>query len=80
MAYLPQGMTGHGVLPAIACDEIVMPAGARIGDAGKGEEAIGPEVRTIYREIAERRRTVPSDLVLGMLDPALEVLQVTASP
>lgn len=76
VAYLPRGMIGHGLLPAIACDEIVMAPDAQIGDAGKGEEAIGPELVTIYREIADRRKTVPSDLVLGMLDPAVEVLQI----
>ena len=76
VAYLPQGLVGHGLLAAIACDEIVTSAAAQIGDAGKGEEAIGPELRTIYKEIAERRKTVPSDLVLAMLDPAVELLQV----
>ena len=33
-------------------------------------------MRSAYAEIAGRRRTVPVVMALGMLDPALEVLQV----
>jgi membrane-bound serine protease (ClpP class) len=76
VAYLPHGATGHTVLVAIACDEIAMPANVEIGQAGIYEQSIGAEMRSVYNEVAQRRRTIPPDVVLGMLDPALEVLQV----
>jgi membrane-bound ClpP family serine protease len=76
VAFLPKGATGHTVLIALACDEIAMPAQAEIGDAGIHEEAIGADLRSVYKEIAQRRRTIPADVALGMLDPNLEVLQV----
>lgn len=76
VAYLPQTLTGHAVLVAIACDEIVMHPDAQIGNAGADEETIGPAVRNAYVEIARGRRTVPVDLVIGILDPAAEVLEV----
>ena len=60
----------------MACDEIIMSADAEIGDAGKYETVIEPWVRDAYVEIANRRKTVPADLALGMLDPAVEVLLV----
>lgn len=76
VAYLPEGLTGHGLLAAMACDQIIAGPDAAIGKAGEGEETIGDEMRSVYQEITRRRRTVPVDLALGMLDPALEVWQV----
>lgn len=76
VAYLPETVRGHALLVALACDEIAMASDAQIGDAGMNEDSIGPAIRSGYVEIAERRGKVPRDLVLGMLDPALEVLEV----
>jgi len=33
VAFLPQGVSGHAVLPVLACEEIVMPADAVLGPA-----------------------------------------------
>ncbi|HEX4131041.1 MAG TPA: hypothetical protein VHZ24_13450 [Pirellulales bacterium] len=76
VAFLPESVTGHNVLVAMACDEIIMSPTAEIGEAGKFESAIGPPMRNAYAEIANRRKTIPADLALGMLDPSLEVLEV----
>jgi len=76
VAYVPQTLEGHAVLVALACDEIAMSPGARFGNAAKHEQSIGPAIRSGYVEIAQRRATVAQDLVLGMLDPELEVLEV----
>jgi len=75
VAYIPQPIQGHAVLVAIACDEIIMAPEATIGAAGIDEKS--PEDLVVnYRQIAQRRRTVPGEVALGMLDPAREVLQV----
>ncbi|MBN1394621.1 MAG: hypothetical protein JW959_06330 [Pirellulales bacterium] len=76
VAYLPRSIEGHAVLPAIACEEIVMAPKATIGAAGIDEKTITPTQRSAYAEIAGRRRTVPVPLALGMLDRGLEILQV----
>ncbi len=76
VAYLPEPIQGHAVLVALACQEIIMAPKASIGAAGIDEETIRPTLRSAYTEIANRRRTVPTVLALGMLDPAVEVLQV----
>jgi membrane-bound serine protease (ClpP class) len=76
VAFLPETITGHNVLVAMACDEIIMRDDAEIGEAGKFEQVIEPSMRNAYVEIANRRKTIPADLALGMLDPALEVLVV----
>ncbi len=76
VAYLPQTIQGHAVLAAIACDEIVMAPEAEIGSAGIDERQIEPVLRDAYRHVANRRRTVPVEVALKMLDPNQKVLKV----
>jgi membrane-bound ClpP family serine protease len=79
VAWIPRSIRGHGVLAAIACEEIVMAPDAEIGEAGVDEPDQGAVSRTVveaYREIADAKRTIPVALAEGMVDPAKEVLQV----
>lgn len=76
VAFLPQGATGHAVLVALACEEIVMPADATLGPADGGEP-IDEAMRAAYAQIAARRRTVPPAVALGLLDPATKVARVS---
>ncbi|HUG69492.1 MAG TPA: hypothetical protein VMM76_17200, partial [Pirellulaceae bacterium] len=76
VAYLPRSVRGHAVLPVLACEEIVIAADAELGRAGIGEAHIDEAMRSSYREIAERRRTIPPAVALGMLDKSLAVTRV----
>ena len=76
VAYVPQTVKGHALLLMMACEQIVMAEDAQIGEAGIDEETISPAKRSVYVDIANRRRTIPADLALGMLDPSLEVYEV----
>jgi membrane-bound ClpP family serine protease len=79
VAYIPNTLKGHAVLVAMACEEIIMAPEAQLGEAGidePAEEAIDPTVRSGYFEIANRRRTIPAQVALGMLDKNVEVLKV----
>ena len=79
VAYIPAALKGHAVLAAIACEEIVMAPDAVIGEAGldePAEETTDQTVRSGYREIADRRRTIPVDVALAMLDKNHELLKV----
>jgi membrane-bound serine protease (ClpP class) len=81
VAYIPQTLTGHGVLVALACNEIVMHRDGldektELGDAGEHESAIDATLAAGYRQIAESRRTVPVPIALKMLDRNLELLEV----
>lgn len=81
VAYVPHNLKGHGVLLALASEEIVMAGEATIGAAGVDEAAEGTIQQTLvaaYREIAETQRTIPVALAVGMIDPQVEVLQVEA--
>jgi membrane-bound ClpP family serine protease len=79
VAYIPRTIKGHGVLIALACEEIVMSPEAELGEAGineKNDRAIEPGIISHYTQIARERRTIPEAIVLGMLDPRREVLKV----
>jgi membrane-bound serine protease (ClpP class) len=73
VAYLPRTIVGHALLPVMACEEIIIHPDAKLGDAGRGLSAISMTVRGAYREIANRRRTVPEAIALAMLDEDLKV-------
>ncbi len=75
-AYVPQSIQGHAVLPVLACDEIIMAPKATIGRAGVDEKVITESRRSNYREIADRRRSVPAPVALWMLDPRQTVYVV----
>ena len=68
-------LSGHAVLIAMACEMVVLPTNAKIGDAGADEKTIPAYMQAGYAEIAKSRRTVATDLILGMLDPSLEIYE-----
>ncbi len=79
VAYVPRSIKGHGVLVAMACEELVMAPDAEFGDAGIDEPPqidIKQPVRAAYAFVADRRRTIPRAVALGMLDKTLQVHRV----
>ena len=76
VAFLPAGASGHAVLVALACDEIVMSPDAVLGPANADEPRIDEAMRVAYREVASRRRTVQPPLAVALLDPSASVLRV----
>ncbi|MGC3970037.1 MAG: hypothetical protein QM775_22740 [Pirellulales bacterium] len=81
VAYVPKSLTGHGVLVALACNEIVIHKDGinettEIGDAGAFDPSVDQLMLAGYRQTAEARKTVPLPIVLKMLDKNLELLQV----
>ncbi len=73
VAYMPETITGHAVLVAMACEEIIMSEDAKLGDAGKSEDVITPSLKSAYVEIANSNKTVPADVALKMLDKSIEL-------
>ena len=76
VAFLPEGVRGHAVLAALACEEIVMPADAVLGPANAEEPVVDDAMRAAYAQVAGRRKTVPPALALALLDPAAKVMRV----
>ena len=77
VAWLPKSVEGHAVLPALACEQIVMAKDAELGAATGRDETIDPTVREGYREIVSRRRVIPEAVALGLLDPKASVSKIT---
>lgn len=76
VAFLPQSIQGHAVLVALSCDEIIMAPDVEIGNAGVDSRSITPPMHAAYKEIAGRRKTIPAEVALGLLDPAQEIWKV----
>jgi len=76
VAYVPEGVKGHAVLPVMACNEIVMHDDAQLGEAGIDEEVVEDSVRNAYKDIAERRGVFPVPFALAVLDRELAVYRV----
>lgn len=53
-----------------------MPAEAQLGPVGAASEDVGRTELTAYAEIADRRRTIPTEVAMWLLDPSREVLVV----
>ncbi len=79
IAYLPASVEGHAVLPVLACAEIVSAPSAELGRAAADEPSADPTVISAYRDVAQRRQTLPVPVVLSMLDPNQEVHKIQAT-
>lgn len=76
VAFVPQSIQGHAVLAILAADDLFIAPDAILGNAGADEDQITPTVRSAYREIAGRRKTIPAAVALGLLAPEQEVFEV----
>lgn len=76
VAFVPHNLRGHAVLAAMACEELVVGRTMELGPAVSETEVVDETIRQGYREIANRRRTIPEPIALAMLDKQLEVYRV----
>ena len=67
VAYVPEPMRGYAVLPAVACDEIVMGPHASLGPITPEGHSVDAALRGPVQFLAMRKTRDP-DLLLGMLD------------
>ena len=76
VAFVAGNLTGHALLPVLACEELIVNPDAEIGDAGVAESFIDRTMKSSYVEISERRRTIPPAIAIGLIDQQATVLQV----
>jgi membrane-bound ClpP family serine protease len=69
-------LTGHAVLVALACNHLVMHSDSAIGRAGIDEPAIDDGLRNTYRQMSAKRRTLPPEVALSMLDSTQTLFRV----
>lgn len=70
VGWMPHGLSGHALLPALACETWRFGSEAEIGDVAASGEPFDPLVWENYRRINERRRMTPEAMLRSMLDPA----------
>ena len=79
VAWLPRSVRGHGLLPALACEELLAGAEAEFGEAGVDEpdpQGVSDVVIQAYREVAAARGIVPEAVAVAMVDPSVELKQL----
>ncbi len=76
VAYLPNSVEGHAVLPVLACEEILCAPNAELGRAAIDDGKIGDGDKGFYLEKVNQRRTLPSAVVMSMLNPDLAIYKV----
>lgn len=76
-AFLDGEISGHSVLPIIASEALVTTRTAVIGNASAGETVADPTIVLTYESIAERRGLFPTPIVAALVDPGLELAEIT---
>ena len=75
-AILESRLVGHAVLVALACNHIVMDADSALGQAGIDEEYVDEIVVNAYEKIAAKRRAVPPEVAVALVDPKQSLVWV----
>jgi membrane-bound ClpP family serine protease len=75
IAFVHKDVTGHTVLPVLACKEVIMSKKAKLGDVpAKQALPLERDKMLFYQHLAESRRYFPA-IVMKMADPDLEVIE-----
>ncbi len=77
VAYLPEPLSGYAVLPALACDEIVMGERASIGPITPEGQVVNPGFRGLIKDLAITKGQQPA-LFLGLLDRDADLRSIRA--
>lgn len=75
VSYVPDPLPGYAGIAALACDELVMGESAEIGPLAPPDEPLTDAIREAVRAFAADR-SLPPDLLLGMLQPDLDLRRV----
>lgn len=79
VAWIPETVRGHGVLVALACEELLVGATAEFGEAAIDEDdpqAVSDVVISAYREMARANGVLPETVAAAMIDARLTVVLV----
>lgn len=70
-------LIGHAVLVAIAAEELAIDESAKLGSANVDEPQVNLLAIDVYRNLAERRLSLPVEVVTAMIDPRQSLYRVT---
>jgi membrane-bound ClpP family serine protease len=76
IAFVHNEVSGHTVLPVLACKEIIFSEKGKLGDAlrGQPEHQLEDDIVVFYDLVAKRRNRFPA-IILKMLDKDVEVIE-----
>lgn len=80
VSYVAGEISGHATLPLLASESLIVNGGGVIGNASAAEETsqrVDPTVLLAYQSIAERRGLFAPAIVSALVDPELELAQVS---
>ena len=77
VTFIDGKISGHAVLTIIASETLVTTRTAVIGNASAGEALSDPTILLTYESIAERRGLFPQPMVAALVDPSLELAEIT---
>lgn len=75
VAYVPETVEGHAVLPVLACEEIIASPTAELGRSAI-DEPTDETIEAAYRDVVRRRATLPEAVAMAMLDATREVYAI----
>lgn len=78
VAFVPESVEGHAVLPILACEEVVLGSEAHMG-AASIDEPVDDWIEDSYRSLVARRGLLPPAVVTTMLRPDAEAFEVLQS-
>ena len=76
---LKSELLGHPILIALACSHIAMHVDASMGHAGIDEEFVDQLIVSAYRDIANKRRTMPAEVAVALVDPTSSLYWIRTS-
>ncbi len=77
VSFVDGEISGHVVLTVIASETLVTTRTAVIGNASVGEALADPTILLTYESIANRRGLFPQPIVAALVDPGLELAEIT---
>jgi membrane-bound ClpP family serine protease len=79
VAFVHKDVSGHRVLPVLACKDIVMGTEAKLGNVVERSSDLAADQKHFYAEIADRRGKSRSAVIKKMLDPELAVFKAAGA-
>lgn len=77
VAYVHQKVSGHTVLPVLACTQIVMGPGGSIGEVARKADDLRPLEQNAYKDIVGQQHPAFVALVRKMFDPGVQLRKGT---
>lgn len=77
VSWVQEEVSGHSTLPILASDSLLLSSAGIVSNASSGETTFDKTIALSYQLIAERRGLFPPAVVSALVDPGLELAQIS---